>query len=66
MKKRTRKIIATAQERQLRLAIPPAVWADLIDYQERNAHDTLVGATKELIRQALVRERKEAANAAGL
>jgi hypothetical protein len=63
MRKGAKKTTLTAQERQLRIAIPPAVWADLIDYQERNAHDSLVNAVKELIRQALVRERQEAKNA---
>ena len=48
-----------ASERQLRLAIPPSIWDDLVAYKERNAHDSLPSAARELIRQALVRERQE-------
>jgi hypothetical protein len=61
--KKTRKQIFTAQERQLRLTIPAPLWAELVDYQERNAHGSLVAATRDLIRLALVRERQEAKNA---
>jgi tRNA(Ile)-lysidine synthase TilS/MesJ len=46
-----------AHQRQIRVVIPALVWDDLAAYAERNAHESICTAAREIIRQALVRER---------